>query len=54
MKYFLFKTRRVCHPCPGELTHAKRKCDTNRVFFSLGNLLDLLFSLVLSLLSHFV
>lgn len=38
VRYFLFKTRRVCHLCPGELTHTGRKYDIHIAFCNLGKL----------------
>lgn len=50
MRYFLFKTRSVCHLCPGELTHSGRKYDIHVAVCNLGKLwMD--GALMLSLLS---
>lgn len=50
LRYFLFKTRSVCHLRPGELTHSGRKYDIDVAFCNLGKLwMDC--ALVLSLLS---
>lgn len=38
MRYFLFKTRSVCHLHPGELTHSGRKYDIHIAFCNLGKL----------------
>lgn len=38
MRYFLFKTRSVCHLHPGELTHTGRKYDIHTAFCNLGRL----------------
>lgn len=38
VRYFLFKTRSVCHLHPGELTHTGRKYDIHIAFCNLGKL----------------
>lgn len=38
MRYFLFKTRSVCHLRPGELTHSGRKYDIHIAICNLGKL----------------
>lgn len=58
MRYFLLKTRSVCHLRPGELTHTGRKHDIHIAFCNVGKLwMDacrhLLCPLMLSLLSCF-